>query len=263
MADAPVKRSPRDVPLDSSPMTIARRFTTSFRVRFDEAGPDGALRPSGIVRFLQDAAWQHTETVGMGRDWYRERGVGWLARAIDLRLEGRAGSGETVAIETAVTGWRRVTSRRTTVVRDARGAVVATADVDWALVRADGHPARIPDEVVALAPDAGGFEPTRVAIPDGPAALAVPVPVRRMDADPMGHVNNAAYLDLLDETVARLEPPVILGAPARLRLEYLRPALPTMRLEGALWLLTGGAVGWRLGDAATGDELARAILERG
>jgi hypothetical protein len=241
-------------------MGIVRRFTTSYRVRFDEAGANGALRASGVVRYLHDAAWQHTETVGMGRAWFREREVGWLARAIDLRLVGRAGYGETVTIETEVTGWRRVSSRRETVVRDGTGAVVARAAVDWALVRADGRPARIPDEVLALADDVGGFEPTKVALPDRAPDHALPIALRRIDADPMGHVNNAAYLDLLEETLARLEPPGSLTAPARLRLEYLRPALPSMALRGEAWRLPGAAFGWRLVDTG-GGELARAIMD--
>ena len=46
-----------------------------YRVRFDEAGPDGHLRTSGLMRYAQDVAWQHSAALGFGRDWYLERGL--------------------------------------------------------------------------------------------------------------------------------------------------------------------------------------------
>ena len=39
-------------------------WQTSYRVRFDEAGPDGHLRTSGFMRYAQDLAWQHSADLG-------------------------------------------------------------------------------------------------------------------------------------------------------------------------------------------------------
>ena len=35
-------------------MTFATRLERGYRVRFDEAGPDGTLRSSGYLRYAQD-----------------------------------------------------------------------------------------------------------------------------------------------------------------------------------------------------------------
>ena len=58
----------------------------SYRVRFDEAGPGGRLRTSGLMRYAQDVAWQHSTALGFGRDWYLERGLTWLVRSAELEV---------------------------------------------------------------------------------------------------------------------------------------------------------------------------------
>ncbi|HUP55363.1 MAG TPA: hypothetical protein VM408_07640, partial [Methylomirabilota bacterium] len=40
-----------------------------FRVRFDEAAPDGRLRTSVLLRWAQDLAWFHSARRGFDRDW--------------------------------------------------------------------------------------------------------------------------------------------------------------------------------------------------
>ena len=61
-------------------MVFTRRIERTYRVRFDEAGPDGSLKSGGYLRFAQDLAWIHSESGGFGRDWYSERGLTWLVR---------------------------------------------------------------------------------------------------------------------------------------------------------------------------------------
>src|SRR4029079_2038825 len=59
---------------------------TAYRVRFDEAGPDGTLRTSGLMRFAQAVAWLHSTALGFGREWYAERRLTWLVRAAELEV---------------------------------------------------------------------------------------------------------------------------------------------------------------------------------
>jgi acyl-CoA thioesterase FadM len=87
--------------------------------------------------------------------------------------------------------------------------------------------------------------------------------VRPQDIDPMGHVNNAAYLDYLEEAMLSLpEGASAVGAvPRQLRIEYLASAEPGDQLMGAIWRLPDDGQGtswaWRLEDRDT-RELARA-----
>src|SRR5207247_6493647 len=90
----------------------ASSWETSYRVRFDEAGPDGRLRTSGFMRYAQDLAWQHSAELGFGRAWYAERGLTWLVRAAELMIVASPEMGSTVGARTAIVGIRRVFARR-------------------------------------------------------------------------------------------------------------------------------------------------------
>ncbi len=93
-------------------MTFQRRIERPYRVRFDEAGPDGYLRASGFLRFAQDLAWIHSESASFGRDWYSTRGLTWLVRAIELDVLENVEYGSSLDVSTEVVGFRRVWARR-------------------------------------------------------------------------------------------------------------------------------------------------------
>jgi acyl-CoA thioesterase FadM len=229
------------------------------RIRFDEAGADGLARASSYLRYLQDAAWQHSEAAGFDRSWYAERGVAWLVRALELRLLGSARYGETVTVETAVAAWRRFWARRNSVVTAADRGPVATADIDWVLLTSAGRPVRIPREIESFGPEDPAFQPLRVALPPEPGDAATTThAVRRADVDPMGHVNNAAYLDLVGEALGGT---TTFRPPVTIRMEYLRPALPGIGLAIRTWrhdAITAARI-----DADDGTELCRVTMEPG
>lgn len=243
------------------------RITVGYRVRFDECGPDGLARTSSLLRYAQDIAWVHSERKGFGRDWYAARWLAWVVRSAELRILGPVPLGVTLDLTTGVEGQRRVWARRRTVARTADGTPAFEAHTDWVITGAGGMPVRIPAEFPAAfgVPD-GGFEPVKVPLPDAPpGSVAHPIVVRPQDLDPMGHVNNAAYLDYLEETLAAMDPaPRERHAlPRMLRIEYLAPARPGARLQATAWRpAPGAAIAWRLADA-DGRDLVRAAVATG
>jgi acyl-CoA thioesterase FadM len=232
-----------------------RRFAVPYRIRFDEAGADGCLPPSGFVRYAQDVAWRHSDARGFDRDWYEERRVQWLVRWVDLELLSPAPFGSTVTVSTRVIGGRRALARRQTDVRSTDGEVCAVVLTDWILVTGTGRPARVPAEIGEAFSDGGTFEPGRVVLGEPAAdAMSVELRVRRQDLDPMRHVNNARYLDFVDE---------VLGGPnpraKRYTLEFLRPAAPDEILSATAWRVDRS---WAISlSGERGDAVMRAIVE--
>jgi acyl-ACP thioesterase len=249
----------------------ARSVTVAYRARFDECGPDGAVRSSAFLRYAQDLAWIHSERLGFGREWYAERNLAWVVRAVELAMLAPIPLGTTIRLTTRVSGFRKVWARRRTEGVDAAGAPVLWAHTDWVMTdTARGLPGRVPEAFpAAFHVPAGGFEPGRVPLPPTPdGARRHATTVRPQDIDPMGHVNNAAYVDYLEETLLATggaATRLTTAIPRRIRIEYASPAAPGSDLVGEAWATDddgGPGWAWRLRDGG-GRELARARVDRG
>ena len=128
----------------AGPRTGPSFHETAYRVRFDEAGPDGVLRTSGLMRYAQDLAWLHSTALGFGREWYAERGLTWLVRAAELVVLAGAPMGTDVRARTQVVGMRRVFARRRGTFHLADGTLAGWVHTDWVLIDARGALTRIP-----------------------------------------------------------------------------------------------------------------------
>jgi acyl-ACP thioesterase len=224
------------------PSEAERRASASFRVRFDEVAPDGAIRASSYLRYAQDLAWRHSEARGFGRDWYAELGLAWVVRGIDLEIVGPVDDGDTLIGTTEVIAGRRVMARRRVAFRrvgpEGDGPTVATILTDWVLTTAEGHPTRVPEAFpISFAVPMDGFAPTRVDLDPPPDPPVIDrFAVRRHDLDPIGHANNAVFFDWVDEAVLAAGGEAAIAAiPRRYRAEYLRPAGPGAVLGSAAW----------------------------
>jgi len=233
-------------------------YVAGYRVRFDEAGPDGLLRTSGLLRYAQDVAWRHSEDLGFDRHWYVERGRWWVVRAVDLEVLAAIPMGRTLRTATAVIGHRRIWARRLGESRFADGALVATVRTDWVLLDERGRVVRIPaDFGLSFSAPETSDDILRVRLPPEPAGSArVELTVRPRDLDPMGHVNNAVYLDWIEGAlVAAGLGSAVTAIPRRARLEYIASAPPEAPVAITAW---GGADRWWARVEREGADLVRA-----
>ncbi len=254
----------------------ARSLTVPYRARFDECGTDDLVRSSALLRYTQDVAWIHSELLGFTRAWYAERNLGWVVRTAELAILAPLPLGEVISMRTEVIGFRRFWARRRTEGRLGDGTLAVSGQTDWVIIdTARGLPGRLPPEFLARfgRPDQL-FEPGRVTLPQAPVAGVheTALRVRPQDVDPMGHMNNAAYLDCLEESLLEAgagAAGLVRAIPRRFRLEYVLPASPGSALTGRVWTLPadGGEVdaavhAWLLADPS-GRELARGLVMRG
>ncbi len=243
--------------LAASPVGPAGSSAFTYRVRFDEAGPDGRLRPSVLLRYAQDVAWLDSERRGFDRAWYRERDLAWVVRAVEMEILGSIELGQSLQIHTRVIGQRKVWARRRADVHGPAGSAVAWLHTDWVLVDGAGRLVRVPPVFAEVfqVPHAT-YDLGRVQLSAPPtSASRSPVAVRPHELDPLGHVNNAAYMDWLEETL----PEDVRGTPRHYALEYAASAAQGDELVAETW---PDGTGWshRLVRASDGLELFRARL---
>ncbi|MEO8207574.1 MAG: hypothetical protein ABI598_00965, partial [Chloroflexota bacterium] len=129
-------------------------------------------------------------------------------------------------------------ARRRGEFRDPDGSLVAVSTVDWVLLDQRGRLIRIPEDfgVAFPNPEIDG-EIIRVVLPSVPAdAATVNVRVGPQHLDPMGHVNNAVYLDWVEEAVAAAGGlDALVATPRRAKIEYAASAEPGDVAEANAW----------------------------
>ena len=236
---------------------IDNGYLAGYRVRFDEAGADGLLRTSALLRYAQDVAWRHSEQLGFDRAWYQARGLGWVVRGCELVVREPIPIGQTLRVSTAVVGHRRIWARRLGECRLADGRLAAGVTTDWVLLDARGRIVRIPaDFGVAFTNPEMRSEILRVDAPSDPAVSTTELGVRPSDLDPLDHVNNAVYVDWLEEALEAAGWRESTEAmPRSYRLEYLASAARNDRVDVALH---GSADAWAATIRRDGSDLVRA-----
>ena len=176
-----------------------------YRVRFDEAGPDGFCGV-GFSAFRRKT-WHGSirSTAGFGRTWYRERACSGSSARRACPCSRNVDTAQRSAVSTEVIGFRRVI---------ARGAAIPSADQRAPGRRGDdglgphratpSRPVRPPagssrrsaaarpTTLHARAPARAGGRRTRPARASGLACVGA-------RPTPMAHVNNAVYVDYIDE----------------------------------------------------------------
>ena len=240
-------------------------FEAPYRVRFDEAGPDGVARTSTILRYAQDVAWLHSTARGFDRDWYDQRSLTWLVRAAELEILAPVPLGTMIVSRTAVIGQRRVWARRRGEFSLPDGTLAGWVHTDWVMIGARGALTRIPEIFaeqfrIPESTDQIGRVPLP---PTPPGATRHPLAARPHEVDPLGHVNNAVYVDWLEEAILGAAPDAsatLATTPRRYRLEYAAAADPGAPLQDAVWPDGETAWAYRLSDAA-GKDLFRARFD--
>jgi acyl-CoA thioester hydrolase len=234
-------------------------------VRYHECDVNQMVRDACYLRTMQEAAFAASAAAGYWDDRYQALRRIWLIRESAVAFIAPLRYGDQVRVRTWVADFRRVRSRRayelwgSSLGGYAQGSpgeewLAARATTDWVFLDRDtGRPAVIPDEVIAaFFPDGqpgGAQERERFPAAQLPATGVVTLrrAVQWRDLDSVGHVNNAAYGDYIED--AARQAASLCGWPAsrmaaegfdlttrQLRIEYRQPALPGDELVIATWL---------------------------
>ena len=189
------------------PLTHCRRF----RVRHYECDAYGHVNHANYLRYMQETALDASAAVGYDERRYLTMGTLWLIRETDIEYLRPLHYGDEIEVATWVGDFRRVRSRRFYELRLVEsGELVARANTDWVyLARRSGRPIAVPQEMVdAFAPPGAGDDSLIEGLPRKRFPPAPPPPAgiftmqRRVewrDIDSGQHVNNAAYLNYMEE----------------------------------------------------------------
>lgn len=238
-------------PLVARPAS-GRVFIGRRRVRLSDADSHGRLRLDAVARYLQDVANDdvlETEWGSPDHFWLVRRTVIQQLRPISIE--------DMVEMTTWSSGTASSTASRRTTITAERGGLIEAESV-WVHLGREGRPERFGGNFFEVyGPSANGRKITSrlelTDLPDG--AERAPWPLRRSDIDLLGHLNNAAYWEAVEETAARIG--LDRGSPLQAVLEFRRP----IDLGDEVELLSSPEPGgFRLALTTSGESRAVAVL---
>lgn len=206
-----------------APRGVGRTYTGRRRVRLGDVSPNGRLRLDALARFVQDVSNDDTVDAGLEDD------MAWVVRRTVVEVHAEATLREELALTTFCGGIGGRWAERRVSVRGEHGAHVETATLWVHLDAATGRPLRLPAQFHELYDEAAGGRTVRARLRHdeppssevgGPEPAATPWPLRFVDFDVLGHVNNAVSWAAVEES--RVGRPH-LRAPVRAEVEYRAP----------------------------------------
>jgi acyl-ACP thioesterase len=216
----------------------------SFNLRFGAIDRSDRLTLASTFDFFQEAAINHAEALGVGRDAMVKTGQIWVLSRLSVVWDRRPRWKEPLTVRSWPRGWEKLFALRDYDIRDAAGVPVVRGRSCWIILDMEKRRPLRPQAVMETLPMNEGLN----AMDGVPPSLESWSGSRQMgerralysDVDYNGHVNNARYVqwiqDLLEmgtlENCGR----------ARLDINYLGEVKPGQTVE--LWQTEFPAEGW-------------------
>lgn len=227
-----------------------RVYATRRIVRSTDVVPAGRLRLDALARYLQTTAEEDVAEAGLAEP------VVWLVRRCELRIKALPSMSERLTVATFCSGTGPRWAERITTLSSQDGRPLVQATAVWAAVgRADGRPVPLSPEFLAIYAESTGGRAVSVrlshprpgaALDGNGAEISTPPrdwPLRAVDFDTAGHVNNAVHWAVVEDELAAAG-----QLPGMAEIEYQRAIMPgcrprvrTSRRAGntMLWLVDG------------------------
>ncbi len=162
------------------------------------------LRPSAMLRYIQSAAGEHLDALGLSYQRLYDEGFVFFIAGTALKIHRAPVAGEHIVVSTAPLTGRGANMLRETVMHDQKGALLAECQTNWALL--DSHTGRLlrPSAFPYALPMLGGewtpfADPARIRIHAGDTGEQAQRVVRLSDLDQNLHMNNTVYADILTD----------------------------------------------------------------
>ena len=201
-----------------------RAYSARFRPGLGDCAPGGRIRLDGLARWLQDVAYADVE------DAQLHFSAVWVVRRTRISVRRFPRFADHCTAMTFCSGLGRMwAERRTTITVEGCAEPAVEAVSLWVhLEPGTWRPTPFSDAELAVYGEAAGERRVTARLrhpaPDGAPEIA-PWRFRACDCDIAGHVNNAAYLQVLEEHILldgdRAEPGSL-----ELEIEYRTPAQP-------------------------------------
>jgi acyl-ACP thioesterase len=234
----------------------------SFSLRFGAVDRSDRLTLASTFDFFQEAAINHAEALGVGRDALVKTGQIWVLSRLSVVWDRRPKWREALTVRSWPRGWEKLFALRDYDIRDAAGVPVVRGRGCWIILDLEKRRPLRPQALMESMPLNQGLDAMEGLPPSlesrGDLRRAGERRARYSDVDYNGHVNNARYVQWIQDL---MEPEALENCGrARLDINYLGEVRPGQAVE--LWQAEFPAEGWDRAAAFEGRCLEEGPDER-
>ncbi|MBQ1194362.1 MAG: acyl-[Lachnospiraceae bacterium] len=178
-------------------------YTFDSRVRYSEISNSGNIGFGSIVDYFQDCSTFHSESLGMGIDYLKEKEIAWVLNSWQIVIEKDIKLGDNITIGTKAYDFKGFYGYRNFCIIDKTGDMAVKANSLWVLISTKtGMPLKVTDEEAA---PYGREEKLDMNYTDrkikivGEGVAMDSFSVKKYHIDTNGHVNNAQYIKFAEE----------------------------------------------------------------
>lgn len=179
-------------------------FSKTLKIIADQVTPFQYLRPSSLLRIFQDISVEHTEELGMPRQYTLDKGLLWVVAKQHIEIKRMPKYDETIYVSTYPSKTMHVLFPRTCEIRDDKGDLIIKATSIWALIDIKTRKMINPNEHGIIIPDMSNGREFNI-----PLSNKIPfnlpndgeIHAEYSFCDLNGHINNTSYLDIAENII--------------------------------------------------------------
>lgn len=173
-------------------------YSYKSRIRYSELDEKGRLRLESLLDYFQDCSTFHSEDIGLGVEFLKERHLVWVMSSWQIVAERFPALGEMVTVGTAPYEFKGFVGFRNFLMTDEEGNRLAVANTIWSLLDTrTGKPVRPSEDMLkgyVLEPKLDmDYAPRRIQIPEDMTKRDA-VQIRSHHLDTNHHVNNGQFV---------------------------------------------------------------------
>ncbi|GHV66093.1 acyl-ACP thioesterase [Spirochaetia bacterium] len=190
-----------------------------YPIPYDAIDTSDRLTVAATFDFFQEAAINHAESLGVGREAFVKSGQVWVLSRISVQWDRRPKWQEVVTVRSWPRGGEKLFALRDYDIRDAEDRPVVRGRSGWIVLDIEKRRPLRPQAIMEKLPLNDGIN----ALTESPVSLDTRADYKRIgerqvrysDIDYNGHVNNTRYIQWVQDLVE----PGILETAARMRLD--------------------------------------------
>ncbi len=181
-------------------------YSKKVTLKYSDIGIANKLNLKSLIKYLQDAAGEHSDLAGYGISNIEKTHLAWLVLNWKVKMISHPHYNEEITIKTWARSLEKVYSYRDFEILDSNNNLVAIASSKWLLVDSDTKKIKHITEDIVNSYGLNNKAVFNVSLDEKPKvpennSLNFTYKVQRRDIDTNHHVNNLFYIDFALETI--------------------------------------------------------------